>query len=198
MPPSSKSKPRATKAGTPAPDAPVSLNKQIKVEIARLASTSLDQAALAGFAEFVIRHYKDKDPAPLKLTQLKKAVLEYFEAKTLTALKKSGSFKMATQGMIDLDLSVIEGWETLYRKFIGVLPNEDYEEGYGCINGINIFKYFYPWRVFGLDPKSATPEDIKRAYGNLQKVYHPDIPGTGDARISERLTIMYKSISAEP
>lgn len=173
------------------------LNTLITQKINDLAGRSLDVADLEQFALFVIENHKKKDPKPkpLTLTQLKEAIYQYFEVNDTTELKRSGSFKMATDGM-DLNLSQKESWERMYRKFIGILPGEDGEKGPDCINGINIFKYFHPWRVFGLDPKVATKDDIKRAYRELQKKYHPDMGG--DPRISERLTIMYKSICAEP
>jgi hypothetical protein len=102
---------------------------------------------------------------------------------------------MATSGIGKIDLSKKEGWEILYRKFIGILPHETNEQGYGCINGINIFKYNMPWNVFGLDPQVATTEEVKDAYRKLSKIYHPDIPQTGDSKIFERLTIFYKSLT---
>ncbi|MBD2099002.1 molecular chaperone DnaJ [Trichocoleus sp. FACHB-591] len=156
------------------------------------------------FAYFVIENYKKKEPVikppkvkPLTLTQIKAAIFQNFSVKNTTELKKSGAFKMATDGMDDFNLSVKEDWEKLYRKFVGVLPGEENQQGYGCINGINIFNYFKPWQVFALDPKTATRKDIQNAYHKLSKVYHPDISKTGDAAIFDSLTIMYKSISAE-
>ncbi|MBD2255644.1 DnaJ domain-containing protein [Nostoc parmelioides FACHB-3921] len=156
------------------------------------------------FAHFVIDNYKKKDSTikpskvkPLTLAQLKAAIYQHFSVKNTTELKKSGAFKMATDGMDTLNLSLKEGWETLYRKFVGILPGEENQQGYGCINGINIFNYFKPWQVFDLDPKNATNKDIKDAYYKLSKIYHPDVPETGDAAIFDCLTIMYKSISAE-
>lgn len=104
---------------------------------------------------------------------------------------------MAIDGMDSLNLAKKEGWEILYRKFIGILPGEENQQGYGCINGINIFNYFRPWQVFGLDPSVATPQDIKIAYRDLSKIYHPDNSETGDPKIFDAITIMYKSISAE-
>jgi len=68
--------------------------------------------------------------------------------------------------MDELDLSLKATWEKLYRKFVGVLPGEENQQGYGCINGVNIFDYFNPWQAFGLDPEAATAEDIK---GHLEK-----------------------------
>lgn len=187
------------------------LNQRIRDEIARIAEIyDTDPKVLQAFAEFVILNHKQKDKAPaqpskspkpkpsksLTLTQLKKAVYQYFEVKDTPELKRSGRFKMATDGMDEMNFSVKETWEILYRKFVGILPGEDNQNGYGCINGINIFNYFQPWQVFDLDPKTATPEDIKKAYHNLSKTYHPDIPGTGDSQIFDRLNTMYKSISA--
>lgn len=192
------------------------LNQIIQDEILRIASSSsVDSETLEKFAYFVIENHRkkakvakaksstakkpsvDKAKKPLTLTQLKNEVYKYFDVKDTTELKRSGSFKMATDGMDELNLRVKEGWEILYRKFIGVLPGEENQKGYGCINGVNIFNYFMPWKVFGLDPQTATPDDVKQAYRNLSKTYHPDIPETGDAKIFDRINVMYKSISAE-
>lgn len=176
------------------------LNKLVQDEIYRIAALqSIDAGILEDFAYFVIKNYKKKDVKikPLTLPQLKKAIYNYFEVSNTTELKRAGSFKMATDGMDDLNLSVKDTWERLYRKFIGILPGEENQQGYGCINGINIFNYFKPWQVFGLDPKVATPDDIKKVYRDLSKIYHPDVPGTGDAKVFDHINTMYKSISAE-
>jgi DnaJ domain len=100
---------------------------------------------------------------------------------------------MATDGLF-LRLSEKESWKTLYRKFIGILPGEEKQTGYGCINGINIFNYFYPRQVFNLDSSTATTENIKQAYRNLSKIYHPDVPITGDNKVFDRINQMYKSL----
>jgi hypothetical protein len=198
------SKPRSSTANSTSKTAStkIVLNQFLKDEIARLSENQdVSASLLEDFAVFVIQNHKKKSPRPkppkpLTLAKLKEAIYQHFGVKNTTELKKSGGFKMATDGMDDLNLSVREGWERLYRKFIGILPDEENQDGYGCINGINIFNYFRPWQVFGLDPATATPEQIKTAYRNLSKVYHPDM-STGDARIFERINIMYKSISAE-
>lgn len=225
MPPSAKkaksTKPKAEpKPKTPAkskvekkpePPALSPLNSLLQAEIARLAEThSVTASVLEDFARFVIDNYQkpvgpepQPDPVsppekikPLTLPQLKAAVYNHFSVKDTAALKKSGAFKMATDGMDKLNLSVKEGWETLYRKFIGILPGEENQQGYGCINGINVFNYFQPWQVFGLDSQTATEQDIKDAYRRLSKIYHPDVAETGDAAIFDCVTTMYKSLSA--
>ncbi len=187
----------------------ITLNQLIQNEIARLAEVQgLDTATLEAFAQFIIEHHKKKDSKPkpskvvkpekvkpLTLAQLKKAILGHFDVKDVKELKKSGSFEMATSGMEKLDFSKKDSWEKLHRKFIGVLPGEENETGYGCINGINIFKYDLVWKAFGLDPQTATSEDIKSAYRELSKVYHPDIPNTGDAQVFARLNVFYKSLN---
>lgn len=199
---------RSTAKGTKSTKAktPPGLNSYLRNEIARLSEIhGISTSALEEFAQFVIDNHKKKglvDPAPvvvkpLTLPQLKAAIYEHFSVKDTTQLKKSGSFQMATDGMDNLNLGGKEGWERLYRKFIGILPGEENQQGYGCINGINVFNYFKPWQVFGLDPKVATTKDIKTAYHNLSKIYHPDNQETGDATIFDCLTVMYKSISAE-
>jgi hypothetical protein len=183
----------------------VQLNSYLQNEIAQLVEIHGVRASVfEEFAHFVIENYKKKEPTakplkvkPLTLAQIKSEIYQHFSVKNTTELKKSGAFKMATDGMDTLNLGVKNGWEILYRKFIGILPGEENQKGYGCINGINVFNYFKPWQVFDLDTQTATNQDIKNAYYRLSKIYHPDVPETGDANIFDCLIIMYKSISAE-
>ena len=202
----SAAKPASTRASKPKPAQSVGqINSFIQHEIARIIElSSIDRSVLEEFALFVIDNHKKKDPVvktikvkPLPLAQIKSAIYQYFSVKNTTELKKSGSFSMATDGMTDLNLTVKDGWEKLYRNLIGILPEEENQQGDGCINGVNIFNYFKPWQVFNLDSKVATPQDIKNAYYALSKIYHPDVPSTGNAAIFDRLTTMYKSIGAE-
>ena len=202
----SAAKPASTKASKPKPaQSAAQINSFIQHEIARITElSSIDSSVLEEFALFVIDNHKKKEPVvkpikvkPLPLTQIKLAIYQYFSVKNTTELKKSGSFSMATDGMSDLNLTVKNGWEKLYRKLIGILPDEENQQGDECINGINIFNYFKPWQVFNWDSKVATPQDIKNAYYALSKIYHPDVPLTGNAAIFDRLTTMYKSIGAE-
>lgn len=184
------------------------LPAHVETEIQRLVSKyKYDKKVLQHFARFVLakeptdktKESSDKKPKPktkqLTLPQLKNVIYEHFQVKDTVALKKSGSFQMATSSLDKLDLSKKEGWEILYRKLIGVLPGEDNEQGYGCVNGINIFKYDLPWRALGLDPQTAQTQDIKSAYRELSKVYHPDNRETGDSQIFDRLTVFYRSLS---
>lgn len=184
---------------------PIGLNSYLQNEITRLAGIhGVSATIFEEFAQFAIANHKKKDPVikvekvkPLTLGQIKSAIYKYFSVKDTTELRKSGGFKMATDGMDALNLSVKDGWEKLYRKFVGILPSEENQTGYGCVNGINVFNYFKPWQVFELDPQTATNQDIKNAYYRLSKIYHPDAQETGDARIFEAINIMYKSINAE-
>jgi DnaJ domain len=181
------------------------LNSWIQKEIDRLAEIhGISQSELESFAQFVIANQKKAEPKPpkppkplkpLPMTQLKKAVFQHFHVMKVPELRKSGSFQLATSSMGKLDLAKAPDWETLYRKFIGVLPHEENEQGYGCINGVNIFKYDMPWKTFGLNPEASTTADVKAAYHTLSKVYHPDNRETGDAQIFDRLTTFYKSLT---
>jgi len=202
----SAAKPTSTRASKPKPvQSAGQIVSFIQNEITRITElSSVDRSVLEEFTLFVIDNHKKKEPVvkplqikPLPLAQIKSAIYQYFSVKNTTELKKSGAFNMAIDGMNDLNLTIKDGWEKLYRNLIGILPNEENQQGNGCINGINIFNYFKPWRVFGLDAKVAMPQDIKNAYYGLSKIYHPDVHSTGDAAIFDRLTTMYKSISAE-
>jgi hypothetical protein len=185
---------------------PANLNSFIRAEISRILSLKeIDQESLEGFAQFVIANHKKKEPKPAKLkplkaAEVKAAIFDYFgvgEKRTVATLRKSSRFQMETEGMDLPSLANAEGWKALYREFVGYLPGEEFQSGYGCINGVNIFQYFKPWRVFGLDPAVATHEDKKNAYYELSKLYHPDNKETGDARIFDLIKNMYASISAE-
>jgi hypothetical protein len=175
------------------------LNSWVQSEISRLAEIhGLEKSHLEAFAKFVIENHKKpepKPPKPLTLTQLKAAVYKYFGVADTKTLKLSGAFQLATSSIEKIDLSKRPGWEALYRKLIGVLPNEANEQGYGCVNGINVFKYDMPWKAFGLDPQKATTPEIKTVYHALSRIYHPDNQETGDAQIFDRLTIFYKSLT---
>ena len=133
---------------------------------------------------------------PLSLDRLKLAIYDRFSVDNTPSLKKSKRFNMAIDGLGKINLALKSTWESLYRKFIDILPDETEQKGADCINNVNIFQYFRPWQVFGLDGSTATKADIKTAYRKLSKIYHPDTPKTGDARIFDRLHVMYKSILA--
>jgi hypothetical protein len=166
----------------------------IQAEIQRLVSQyGYDAAVLTQFSAFVLN--PPPPPKPLTLTQLKQAIFQEFKVVDAKALKKSSRFKMATSAMENFNLSQRDGLEMLYRKLIGILPNEVGETGPGCVNGINIFKYDRPWEAFGLDPKTATTEQVKTAYYDLSRIYHPDNRETGDAVIFNRLNVFYKSLT---
>lgn len=177
------------------------LSADITKEIQRLALLhGYSETHLEQFAKFVITHKTTKSKAApkkqkaFKLAEVKESIYKYFAVSDTPELKASGEFQLATRDM-KLNLSKKESWETLYREFVGILPDEEGEIGKDCINGINIFKYFKPWRVFDLDGTTATEEDIKKNYRYLSKVYHPDNPETGDARVFDRINQMYRSIS---
>jgi hypothetical protein len=173
------------------------MTPRIENEIQRLvAENGYDIEILSAFATFVLQKEPSKPKKKsLSLVDLKNAIYQHFQAKDTTALKKSSQFQMATSNLGKLNLAKKEGWEILYRKFVGILPGEDQKEGYGCINGIDIFQYSLPWRIFALDPKTATTEQIKTAYRSLSQIYHPDNREKGDARIFDRLTTFYKSLT---
>lgn len=175
---------------------------KVQEEITRLSQLAENKVITSDDLEkLVLLAIKEQKSKPiskdsLKLSELKEAIYKRFKVKNTDELKKSEQFKMATDGMDKLDLSKKETWEILYRKWIDILPNELNQEGYGCINGIDIFKYYKPWQVFNLDGKTANADEIKKAFRQLSKIYHPDNQETGNRKIFERLNTMYEGLLA--
>lgn len=143
----------------------------------------------------------------LSVGQLRKEVADYFNEKSADDLPKSNMYQMGSRMLRQKWESENPGqkWsldnpsalETLYRKYVDILPNERNSTGPTSINGVDVMKYFRPYQVFGLDPKTATKEDKKRAYRKLAQKYHPDNQETGNREMFERIENMYKSISVE-
>jgi len=177
------------------------LEPRLQTEIERISQfNNISKKLLEDFANFILQDYLNKSYSrrkenSLTLNQLKQAIYKHFEVDNTEELKKSGIFQVLTQSMENIDLREKSTWKALYRKFIGILPDEVNQEGYGCINGVNIFDYFKPWQVFNLNPQTATKEDIKNAYRQLSKIYHPDNLETGDRKIFEKLEQMYRSLT---
>jgi hypothetical protein len=130
---------------------------------------------------------------PLTATAAKKAVLAHFECATAAQLKKCQPFLMQMGGE-DIGMKTTEDWLKLYRKFIAVPEHERHGTGPTFVNGIDVLQNFRPWHVFGLNPHTATAEEVKTAFRELAKIHHPD--KGGDARVFERLQNMRDSVLA--
>jgi len=88
------------------------------------------------------------------------------------------------------------GWERLYRENVAVPQSDRGRKGRpGVINGIDIQKQFRPWQVFGLNPKTATRDDVNRAFRRLALQNHPDVGGR--RKDMERLQKMRDSVLAQ-
>ena len=136
---------------------------------------------------------KAKKPKAMTLAAAKKAVLSNFGCKTVTELRKNKNFTMSMTGET-IALKSKADWMKLYRRWIGVPPEERDQTGSNCINGINVLENFRPWHVFGLDSKTASKEDVKNAFRALAKVHHPD--KGGDKQVFERIQKMRDSLLA--
>jgi DnaJ domain len=152
-----------------------------------LAHGPPDASALLAFAEFI--HGKPFPEPVLTLTQ----VCRVFGCKNATELRKSNEFNLAMAGR-SFDLKTKADWQKLYREWVGVPQAERNRSGATCINGIDVLENFRPWHVFGLDPSTATADDIKEAFRRLAKEHHPDVGG--DPRVMERLKKMRDSLLA--
>jgi hypothetical protein len=162
-----------------------------------LSKDNLDESDLLSFAQLINGGpFKEPPPPkvkPLTLTAAKKAVLAHFDCATVSHLKKCQPFLMQMGGE-DFGLKSTEDWLKLYRKFIAVPEHERHGTGPTCINGIDVLQNFRPWPVFGLNPHTATADDVKTAFRELAKTHHPD--KGGDARVFDRLQKMRDSVLA--
>jgi len=161
------------------------------------AGSPPSRESLLAFAE-TINGAPFKQPPKAKaksmtMTAAKKAVLEKFSCKTVTELRKNKTFTMSMTGE-EISLKTKDDWMKLYRRWVAVPESERNQSGPTCINGIDVLENFRPWHVFGLDPKTATREDVKASFRDLVKTHHPDVGG--DARVFERLQKMRDSVLA--
>jgi hypothetical protein len=165
---------------------------------ALLGKPELSEADLLAFAQ-TVNGSPFKDPPPPKpkpptATELKNKVLAHFHCMTVAQLRKDKNFQLSMTGE-DVPLKTKEDWLVLYRRFIGIPANErNLEDGPTVINGIDVLQHFRPWVVFGLDPKTATADEVREAFRRLIQQHHPD--HGGDPRVAERLQTMKDSILA--
>jgi hypothetical protein len=156
-----------------------------------LAHGPPDASALLAFAEFI--HGKPFPEPVLTLPQLKSEVCRAFGCENVKELRKSSEFNLAMAGH-SVALKTKADWQKLYREWVGVPQAERNRSGPTCINGIDVLENFRPWHVFGLEPSTATADDIREAFRRLAKEHHPDVGG--DPRVMERLQKMRDSLLA--
>jgi hypothetical protein len=175
---------------------PTSRKKLDRAAIEQRIAKLLDQgppdtSALLAFAEFI--HGKPFPEPVLTLSQLKREVCRVFGCENAKELRQSSEFNLAMTGR-SFDLKTKADWQKLYREWVGVPQAERNRSGATCINGIDVLENFRPWHVFGLEPATATADDIKEAFRRLAKEHHPDVGG--DPRVMERLQKMRDSLLA--
>jgi len=165
---------------------------------ALLGKANLEEEDLLTFAETVNGGvFKDpplRKPKALSATELKSKVLAHFHCKNVTQLRKNKNFLLSMTGE-EVALKTKNDWLVLYRRFIGIPANErNLADGPTVINGIDVLQHFRPWVVFGLEPKTATADEVREAFRRLIQQHHPD--HGGDPRVAERLQTMKDSILA--
>ncbi|MEM6503425.1 MAG: J domain-containing protein [Cyanobacteria bacterium P01_C01_bin.89] len=165
---------------------------QVRAEVRRIAPLyGYDAQVLLEFAEFVNgRPFKAVEPS---MTELKAAVISAFDCSSYQQLKKETSFMLFVKDQ-KLKMTTKAAWLKAYRKFVGLPDSERNAIGETAINGVDVLRNFLPWKVFDLNPKIATEEDIKKAFNSLAKVHHPDVGGS--AEIFDRLKEMRDSLLA--
>jgi len=167
------------------------INK-VRAEIRQLAQKyDYDEQVLLKFAEFVNGGaFKPVEPS---MQELKVAVITAFECSSYQELKQNGIFTLFVQEH-KLKMNQKTAWLKAYRKFVGLPENELNAISNTSINGVDVLRNFLPWEVFQLNPKTATSEDIKSAFNQLAKEYHPDHGGHPD--VFEKLKSMRDSLLA--
>ena len=156
-----------------------------------LSIQSLDEQRLMSFAEKINgAPFKAK---PLTMSAAKNAVLERFGCSSTGELRKNKTFLMSI-GEEEVSLRSKSDWLKQYRRWVAVPDEERGKSGPTCINGIDVLENFRPWHIFGLDPNTATSEDVKSSFRELAKKHHPD--AGGDSRVFERIQKMRDSILA--
>ena len=142
---------------------------------ALLGQPELTEADLLGFAR-TVSGGAFKDPPPPKppaATEVKNKVLAHFPCKTVSQLRKDKNFQLSMTGE-EVALKTKDDWLVLYRRFVGIPANErNREDGPTVINGIDVLQHFRPWVVFGLDPKTASADEVREAFRRLIQVHHP-------------------------
>lgn len=133
---------------------------------------------------------------------LEKSLMDHFEVGSMKELKDDPRFRMATSAdrVNGNDLKRTNVLAKIYRKNVGIIPNDPVNKPgvRGVVNGINIFEYPMPWDAFGIkNPQTATTADIKKAYREVAKKYHPDNKETGDAEVFQRLNVFYQSLTED-
>lgn len=167
------------------------INK-IRAEIHEISRQyNYDEQVLLKFAEFVNGGaFKAVEPS---MQELKQAVIDAFECSSYQDLKKNGIFKLFVQEH-HLKMNQKSAWLKAYRKFVGLPDSERNAISHTSINGVDVLRNFLPWKVFQLDPKTATSEDVKSAFNQLAKEHHPDHGGNPD--VFEKLKSMRDSLLA--
>lgn len=191
---STSNKPKSTKStvgkSSAKPRAKRPNINQVRAKIRDLAREhQYDEQVLLAFAEFV-----NGAPFPViepSMNDLKQAVIESFGCKSYDELKKNGNFKLFVSAQ-KLKMTNKEAWLMAYRKFVGLPDSERDAIGDTSINGVDVLRNFLPWKVFDLDPKQATAEDIKTAFNKLAMQHHPDKGGS--AEVFDRLKEMRDSL----
>lgn len=165
---------------------------QVRARLRELAQEhKYDEQILLNFAEFVNGGaFEVVEPS---MQELKNAVIAAFGCASYQQLQKNSSFKLFVQEY-GLRMTTKEAWLKAYRKFVGLPESEHNSIGATSINGVDVLRNFLPWKVFALDPKTATANDIKSAFNRLAKEHHPDRGGNAD--IFEQLKIMRDSLLA--
>ena len=137
---------------------------------------------------------KPQHPKGPTVAEIRQQVLAHFQCSTVAALKKDRNFQLAMTGDA-VAFKSKDDWLKLYRRFIGIPRNErNLADGPTVINGIDVVKHVRRWVVFGLDPKTASADDVRASFRRLIQQHHPD--HGGDPQVAERLQTMKDSILA--
>lgn len=115
----------------------------------------------------------------MSLAQIKEKIAMAWGQSSYAELQKDKEWRLYHKST-KMNGRLRETWLVYYREWVKLPDDElNLSDGNNVVNGINIFQNFRPWEVFALDKKTASADDVKKAFRMLSIKFHPDTSSNG-------------------